>query len=140
MYGPIMDYSYRNIYIFIKKEESAPNPCMLHGKALGCSRNTERFNRNHKITGVISYYVKGDSVQLIPACSTGSSSAQWSRAAVEPFPSPSFTGLELSCAGWGSCWGIVRRGLLRPWLWAVLEHWGSQEQMLSPVLSMSSGR
>lgn len=111
---------------------------MLHGKAFSCSWGTRRFKRSHKITGVISDYVKGDSVRLIPACGAGSSCAP--RSGQQPSSAPASQILPLSCPFRAGALPRASPGLPRPWLWAAPGHWGGQRRIFSPVLPIPPAR
>lgn len=56
----------------------------------GCWWGTQRFKRSPEIPGVISDYVKGDSVRLIRACGAGSSCAPPAAGLCPSLPSPDF--------------------------------------------------
>lgn len=79
-----------DLFIYLKK---IPECCPAKLLAVGEAFHT--LTENRKITGVTSYYVKGDAVRSSPACGAGSSAAQWCRAAAGSSPAADL--LTLSC-------------------------------------------
>lgn len=115
------------------------------GKLVAVREAPKAFKRAPKIPGVISDYVKGDSVRLLRACGAGSSCAPRSgqHRAVPQLPAlpqlPARQSLALGCPLGAGASPRASQGipaLPRPWLWPALGL--CLLQMLSPVLPITA--